>query len=184
MKLNLKHRFKTLCKATSLVFRKKTSVFIASLISLAVFFLFLVANYFAEFRSAVAATGNPLIIFTVFWSRAEFLFIASGLTSFLAIVLVALLSGISLTMMFYKFRHTKTASAKGSVSGGAGVFAGALAASCPACSVALISILGVSGGLAVFPLKGLEFSLLALGLLTFSIFMISKSLVECEKCEI
>ncbi len=171
-------------QATGLVFRRRTNILTAALISAMIFFVFILVNYFAEFRSALAVTGSPLLIFNVFWSSTTFLLSAAGLLNFSAVVLVSLLSGISLTMVIYKFRNAKSASGKGGFISSAGVFTGAFAASCPACSVALVSIFGVSGGLAVFPLKGLEFSLLSLTLLLFSIVMISKSLISCEECNI
>jgi hypothetical protein len=67
---------------------------------------------------------------------------------------------------------------RASLPGFLGTLGGAFAASCSACSTALISLLGISGSLAIFPFGGLEISLLAIILLLVSLYYISKSFAE------
>ncbi|HZS74629.1 MAG TPA: hypothetical protein VFA69_09035, partial [Candidatus Nitrosotalea sp.] len=65
-----------------------------------------------------------------------------------------------------------------------GILGGGFASACSACSATLASIMGAAGGLAIFPLKGLEFSLPSIGILVVSMYFISKGLTESGKCKI
>ena len=65
-----------------------------------------------------------------------------------------------------------------------GVVGGALGSGCPVCGATLIGLLGVSGGLAVLPFKGLELKILSLGLLLFSTYKVSEGIFNCKECKI
>lgn len=183
MELNVRDKYDTTLQAAGLVFSEKMYIVLAALISLVAVSFFVVANNIATFTTAVSASHTYSILPLVFWSQVTALAYASGALNFSATLVVALLSGLTISMIVYKFNNTHTAKGKGGFYGFLGVFAGALGASCPACSIALISLLGVSSA-AFLPFHGLELSLLAIGLLVFSLYMISKSLVDCEECKV
>ena len=69
-----------------------------------------------------------------------------------------------------------------------GIIAGFIGVGCAACgSVILSSIFGIgatAGFIGFLPLKGQEFSLLAVGILGFSNFMISKKILDPAICKI
>lgn len=173
----------TIRLALGLVYEKKRNLLWTGLISILALYIFISVNYLSDLKSVLDVTGSYSLVLQSSINHF-FDFSQAETVKFVAAVLIALLAGVAVTMTAFRFRNAKSAEGKGGMAGILGIFSGALAASCPACSLALISLLGVSGGLAIFPLGGVEFSFLALGLLLFSIAMISKSLVECEECSI
>lgn len=102
----------------------------------------------------------------------------AGPLNVLAVVLVSFLAGLNLSLVILRIRATKVFIGRTNIFGLFGIFGGAFGAACSACSTSLIALLGLSAGLAAFPLRGLEFSLLALALLIFSLYYVSKSLFE------
>jgi len=87
-------------------------------------------------------------------------------------------------MIVYQLRTTRSIGGKKNLAGFGGIFGGAFSSACTACSTTLASIFGVAGGLAIFPLKGLEISLPSIGILVVSMYFISKGLMESERCKI
>lgn len=89
---------------------------------------------------------------------------------------VAVLTGVDVAMAIYHFREHGVSLREGSTSV-AGVVLGTLGAGCAACGsavlVGLLSLFGVSGSLLFLPLEGLEFALLALIVLTLSIYWLA-----------
>jgi len=55
---------------------------------------------------------------------------------------------------------------------------------CPACTTPLTVVLAAVGGLAIFPLLGLEFKILSIAALIFSIYWITRKLNQPSTCEI
>ena len=92
------------------------------------------------------------------------------------LVVVAGLTGVDVAMAVYHFREHGISLQEGSTSV-AGIVLGTLGAGCAACGsavlVGLLSLVGVSGSLLVLPLDGLEFALLALVVLTLSIYWLA-----------
>jgi hypothetical protein len=110
------------------------------------------------------------------------------LSSYFSIIAIALLTGMLLTLVFYKTRSLRNygdSNTKGGLFASAGIFLGVIAPGCAACGVGLLAIFGVSAAtLSVLPFKGLEISLAAIGILTYSVFSISKGLNECSSCQV
>ena len=77
----------------------------------------------------------------------------------------------------------KSKIAKDSSLAGGGVIAGAFASGCPVCGSLLLPLIGISGGLAAFPLRGLELKALAVSLMLVSTYFISKNYNKCDSCE-
>lgn len=83
-------------------------------------------------------------------------------------ILIILLSGVSIAVVVWLFRHSKLGTKKAAWGNIGGFVSAAFAMGCPVCGAFLLSTLGVAGGLTVFPLQGLELKFLSLGLLSVS----------------
>lgn len=79
--------------------------------------------------------------------------------------------------------HMKSKIAKDSSFSGGGVIAGAFASGCPVCGSLLLPLIGISGGLATFPFRGLELKALAVSLMLVSTYFILKNYNKCDSCE-
>ena len=82
-------------------------------------------------------------------------------------IIVAILAGINIALVAY---NIKTQRNKNMKNGTSAILGGALTAftpGCPACTTSLSAVLGIVGGLAIFPLQGLELKLVSIGALTF-----------------
>jgi hypothetical protein len=69
--------------------------------------------------------------------------------------------------------------------GSSAIFGGALAAftpGCPACTTSLTAVLGIVGGLAIFPLQGLELKFVSIGALSFSIWWAMRNINKASCC--
>ena len=100
-------------------------------------------------------------------------------------VTVAGLSGINISLIIYKIKGLAGINIK--KSGGSTVAGTAFAAftpGCPACTTPLAVILAAVGGLAIFPLQGLELKLISVAALVFSTYWISRGLQQPSCCNI
>ena len=69
--------------------------------------------------------------------------------------------------------------------GTSAILGGALTAftpGCPACTTSLSAVLGIVGGLAIFPLQGLELKLISVAALTFSIWWAMRNINNATCC--
>lgn len=91
-----------------------------------------------------------------------------GIAYIITTLLIIVLSGISVAVMVWLYRHSKLARGKSLTANAGGFAAGMLGMGCPVCGAFLLSFLGIAGGMTVFPLQGLELKFLSLGLLVGS----------------
>jgi hypothetical protein len=166
-----------------LVFSKFLYIFLAAILSLSVFAIFVFLANIPNFTTAVNATKNLLIVFDVFQTAIANMIFASPL-HFTLLVITTVLVGINFTFLIFKVKVAKDANNKSPLISFGGAFGGALAAGCPACPISLLAILGVSGGLAALPFRGIELSALAITLLIFSLYLIAKSIYFCKTCKV
>ncbi len=75
------------------------------------------------------------------------------------------LFGINVPLLVYRWRKYGFPKLKGHAGGGLGAVIGVLASACPVCGSTLLSAIGVAGGIAAFPLAGLELKTLSFGLM-------------------
>jgi|TARA_B110000263_G_scaffold249944_1_gene269425 hypothetical protein len=95
---------------------------------------------------------------------------------------VAVLAGINIALVAY---NIKTQRNKNMKTGTSAILGGALTAftpGCPACTTSLSAVLGIVGGLAIFPLQGLELKLVSIGALTFSIWWAMRNINNSTCC--
>ncbi|MEX0640458.1 MAG: hypothetical protein WEB28_03060 [Nitrosopumilaceae archaeon] len=166
------------------IFKRPEYLAISFFVSLTLFFLFILVNNFPAVTSVVKITASPSLVLDVLLNSAANIFYVSGIIPFVAILFVSVLSGIAISIFIYQRNITKSIIGKGNVMSFGGIFSGSLSAGCSACSTTLISILGVAGGLATFPLKGLEFSILSIVVLSISIFFLLKGTAQVKGCQI
>ena len=161
------------------VFTKPKYLLYSIIISVAIFFFFVLVNNIPSIISVLGISHSPVLILEVIANAISNIIYAGGTVNFLAILAVAVLSGITISMLLYSRFKSKDRGLVGFV----GIFGGALSAACPLCSGALISMAGIVGGLAIFPYKGLEFSVISVSLLILSLYFISKN-IECKECKV
>ena len=134
-------------------------------------FLLGVVYYFLTLSSAV---NHNLIALVV---SPQYLAASIGLT-----VVVAILGGINIALIVYNIKTQRMNLQKG---GSSAIFGGALAAfthGCPACTTSLTAVLGIVGGLAIFPLQGLELKFVSIVALSFSIWWAMRNINKASCC--
>ena len=170
--------------AFQIVFRNPAYVISSILISSFIFFTFILANNFSTFVTVIGLNASPKLLLDVTTNGASNILYAAGAALFSSIIAVSILSGITISMIIYQLRITRSLGGKKNLAGFGGIFGGAFSSACSACSTTLASIFGVAGGLAIFPLKGLEISLPSIGILVASMYFISKGLMTSGRCKI
>lgn len=169
------------------VFRHPLYIFLALFFA---FIIFAFANFLPNLSFAGYIIGGDLDFsykVKILWGMLGYFRTNSTLTAQIMLVSVALLAGIDIALaVFYAKRKIVTDRAAGF--GMLGIVGGFFGIGCSACgSVVLSSIIGVgaSGQLVgILPLKGLEFSILSLGILLASILYLAKKIVDPMTCRI
>lgn len=104
----------------------------------------------------------------------------------LTTVAIILFSGVSAATAIWLYRHSKLGRSKGLWANAGGFSAAMLGMGCPICGAFLLSAIGIAGGLAVFPLQGLELKFVSLGLLVGSTYYAARKVPAkgqvCEDC--
>jgi len=120
--------------------------------------------------------------FTHFNTDIEFLqlYIAGSIA---LTVIVAVLAGINIALVAYNIKTQRAMNMKKNGTGA--ILGGALTAftpGCPACTTSLSAVLGIVGGLAIFPLQGLELKFISIAALTFSIWWAMRNINNASCC--
>lgn len=107
-------------------------------------------------------------------------------SSFISLMVITVFLGLLTSLIFYRTNMIKKASGKTmGFFGATGIFLGILAPGCPACAMGILPVLGIGTAfLASLPLGGLELSILAILMLGFANFKITKSIKEGVVCRI
>jgi len=99
-----------------------------------------------------------------------------------------ILFGVNATLFIYRWRKFGPPRLKVQGGSGLGALVGVAASACPVCGSVLLSAIGIAGGLAVFPLQGLELKALSFGLMAFPVWLTMRELkmLSCggENCPI
>jgi hypothetical protein len=94
---------------------------------------------------------------------------AFGHTSFFLLVITAFLVGVNVTLSISLLQKMQKMGNL-SFSMGGGTFVGVFSAGCSSCGFSALSLFGLSGTVALFPLHGAELYILAISLLTLSLY--------------
>ena len=94
---------------------------------------------------------------------------------------VAILAGINIALVAYNIKTQRDKNVK---SGRCHIWRSitAFTPGCPACTTSLTAVLGIVGGLAIFPLQGLELKFISIGALTFSIWWAMRNINKASCC--
>ena len=147
--------------------------------ALVISFLFYVMNVFIanfrtliDFYSSLGFFGSLNFFFSFMIGFKNII----KFSSFISLIIISLLLGMLFSLIFYKARMIGGNNKGAGFISSIGVLLGAFAPGCAACGIGLASVLGLGGAfLASFPLKGLEFSLLAIIILIIAIFKTSNN---------
>lgn len=164
--------------ALRLLFSQPFYLFLAVVLSILLFVVYFVVNNFPVFASIFAISMDPGLLWKVFTNQVNMIWEVSGPLNVLAVAAVAVLAGVNIALTIFRVRRTGVLVERRTFVGLLGVFGGSFGAACAACQTALIGLILGSGGLALFPFKGLEISILAIAILLVSLFYTSKSLAE------
>jgi hypothetical protein len=96
-----------------------------------------------------------------------------------------ILFGVNISLLVYRWRKFGPPKLKTEAGGGAGTLFGIAASACPVCGSTLLSAIGIAGGLAAFPLGGLELKALSFGLMALPVWLMRRDLkkLECLSAE-
>lgn len=97
-------------------------------------------------------------------------------------VAVAVLAGVNISLIVYKFKGSEINIKKSGGSTAVGSAFAIFTPGCPACTTPLAVILAAVGGLAIFPLQGLELKLISVTALIFSTYWITRGLQQPSCC--
>lgn len=107
--------------------------------------------------------------------------------SVITLWIITLLIGLLFSLITYRTMMIRSTIGKNGAGfiGITGIFLGIIAPGCAACGIGLLSLLGISAAAISFlPYDGLEISWLAIGILGFSVFKISKEIRKGIACEV
>lgn len=144
-------------------------------------------SYFALFLSAsififvifylltlATTTGHSIKIFVMmngFWY---------AIATFFLLAVSALLFGLYLCLLLYKIWIRDKKNKISGFFGASGLITGLFSAGCPMCGSVLFALFGAPLALFFLPFKGIELRLLAIMLLSISVWILSRSLIECN----
>jgi len=154
--MNLKHKLHLSTKNIAIGLFVSIAVFIA---------LYYLTFYFTTPRALRSMEGAFYFYFT-----------------FASNFVISVLFGLNVSIILHRFRMRNKIAKESTVSS-TGVIAGAFASGCPVCGSLLLPLIGISGGLAAFPLRGLELKALAVSLMLVSTYFVLKSNNKCDNCE-
>ncbi|MEK6861991.1 MAG: hypothetical protein AABY07_08560 [Nanoarchaeota archaeon] len=163
----------------------KNKKYLALTLALAIFiilFMNILPNY--SLLRGTLASGNISLFFNILINLVPGVFTNNNLVSLFTTFSTAILTGISISLLVFKFRSVKELKIKESGTITTGAIVGLLSSGCSACSVGLLASLGLVGGLATLPFKGYEVWSLGVILLGVSIYMTSKSISQNNSCKV
>lgn len=104
-------------------------------------------------------------------------------------IAIAALFGINSAMVVYFLKRTRAGLGRQNLAVGiGGIASGALGIGCAACNSFILSTVlssfGAAGALAILPLRGGEFGILSIVLLTFSLILIAKKIAAPLTCSV
>ncbi|MDP3916805.1 MAG: hypothetical protein Q8Q42_00785 [Nanoarchaeota archaeon] len=106
------------------------------------------------------------------------------LHSTVILIIISVLIGIVVSLITFKVIANSRLMGNISKSGAAGTFVGMLVPVCAPCGIGLLSLIGIGGVIAYLPYQGTELGILAILLLLYSIYSLSKSINGCASCRI
>ncbi len=117
------------------------------------------------------------------FSLVEGIFASFSLPSLVLLVSSCILAGVVVTFSVFLVKRQVAGSAESAEASLPGLILSILLPACPSCALSIFGLLGVGSSLAFLPLQGLEFGILTLGVILFSLFYLSKK-IATTVCEV
>lgn len=95
-------------------------------------------------------------------------------------IILSILFGINMAVLYYKFNTSQKLNTKETGSLTTASFFGLLVSGCPSCGITLASYLGLTSFFSTLPFLGIEFKLLAILLILYSLNSLLKTLTICK----
>lgn len=142
-----------------------TDVFYGSIGFVASIALFLVFYWSLSLNSSIYSLINN--------TKNEPLYLWSYILLTLGIII---LFGVNASLFIFRWRKFGLPKIKTQSSSGLGTLIGVVASACPVCGSALLATVGITAGLAAFPLQGLELKALSFGLMVLPVWLTVKEI--------
>lgn len=94
------------------------------------------------------------------------------------------LFGVNAALFTYRWRKYGPPKLRWQGGAGVGSLVGFAASACPICGSTILAAIGIAGGLAAFPLQGLELKALSFGLMALPVWLTRRELtrIRCGEC--
>lgn len=99
------------------------------------------------------------------------------------LVVVAVLTGLNMALVVRRLRQLRSSGSLSFAVGGSS-FVGIVGSGCASCGLPVLALLGLGGAAAYLPFQGAELSVLAIGLLSFSLYLLLSDTSKGEACVI
>lgn len=96
-------------------------------------------------------------------------------------IVAIVLFGVNASLLVYRWRRYGRPRLRGQGGTGLGALIGVAASACPVCGSVILSAIGITGGLAAFPLAGLELKALSVGFLLLPIWLIRRDMRNLDE---
>jgi hypothetical protein len=106
----------------------------------------------------------------------------SGLSLFL-LTMVAILTGLNLVLTLERLRKVRSSGKMHWAIGGSSIL-GIVGSGCASCGLPILALLGFGGAAAYLPFQGVELSLVAIVLLSVSLYVLMRGRIESVLCVI
>lgn len=103
--------------------------------------------------------------------------------SLMLLIIVAILTGLNLVLTAQRLR-TLRSSGKIHLAVGGSSLLGIVGSSCASCGLPILALVGLSGAMAYLPFRGIELSIIAIALLSSSLYFLLKSSSRKKVCEV
>lgn len=139
------------------------------------------------FYGAVGVAGGLALFVVLYWTLRLDSAITNLVTNtystplyFWPYVLLTLgtivLFGVNVALFVYRWRKYGRPRLRGQAGTGVGSLVGIAASACPVCGSTILAAIGIAGGLAAFPLQGLELKALSFGLMALPTWLMAREL--------
>jgi len=108
---------------------------------------------------------------------------AMSTLSLVLLIIVAILTGANLTLVSQRLRTIRASGKMSFVVGGSSLL-GIVGSGCASCGLPILAFLGLSGAIFYLPFQGLELSVLAIILLSVSLYFLIRQSTKQEVCTV
>ena len=108
---------------------------------------------------------------------------AMSTTSLVLLIIVAILTGVNLTLVVERIREIRASGKMSLVVGGSSLL-GIVGSGCASCGLPILALLGLSGAAFYLPFQGLELSVIAIVLLAVSLYTLIRQRAKQVVCEV